>query len=74
MRRRSTRTSGNSAGRDDWTQAHNLAEANLEKLAELQRLWLIEAIENNVVPLDDCSFERINPDLAGRPQLIRAAH
>jgi arylsulfatase A-like enzyme len=58
-------------GPDDWTQAHNLAAENPEKLAELQRLWLIEAVKYNVVPLDDRSFERINPDLAGRPQLIR---
>ena len=58
-------------GPDDWTQAHNLAKENPEKLAELQRLWLIEAVKYNVVPLDDRSIERINPDLAGRPQLIR---
>ncbi len=58
-------------GPDDWTQAHDLAEQNPEKLAELQRLWLIEAVKYNVVPLDDRSFERINADLAGRPQLIR---
>ena len=58
-------------GPDDWTQAHDLAEENPEKLAELQRLWLIEAVKYNVVPLDDRSFERINPDIAGRPQLIR---
>ena len=58
-------------GPDDWTQAHDLARDNPEKLAELQRLWLIEAVKYNVVPLDDRSFERINPDLAGRPQLIR---
>ncbi len=58
-------------GPDDWTQAHDLAEENPEKLAELQRLWLIEAVKYNVVPLDDRSFERINADLAGRPQLIR---
>jgi arylsulfatase A-like enzyme len=57
-------------GPDDWTQAHNLAAENPEKLAELQRLWLIEAVKYNVVPLDDRSFERINPDIAGRPQLI----
>ncbi len=43
----------------------------LQKLAELQRLWLIEAVKYNVVPLDDRGFERINPDIAGRPQLIR---
>ena len=58
-------------GPDDWTQAHNLAAENPEKLAELQRLWLIEAVKYNVVPLDDRGFERINSDLAGRPQLIR---
>ncbi len=58
-------------GPDDWTQAHDLAAENPEKLAELQRLWLIEAVKYNVVPLDDRGFERINPDIAGRPQLIR---
>jgi arylsulfatase A-like enzyme len=57
-------------GPDDWTQAHNLAADNPEKLAELQRLWLIEAVKYNVVPLDDRFVERINPDIAGRPQLI----
>jgi arylsulfatase A-like enzyme len=39
-------------GPDDWTQAHDLAKENPEKLAELQRLWLIEAVKYNVVPLD----------------------
>ena len=58
-------------GPDDWTQAHDLADENPAKLAELQRLWLIEAVKYNVVPLDDRGFERINPDIAGRPQLIR---
>jgi arylsulfatase len=58
-------------GPDDWTQAHDLAAKNPEKLAELQRLWLIEAVKYNVVPLDDRGFERINADIAGRPQLIR---
>ena len=58
-------------GPDDWTQAHDLVGENPEKLAELQRLWLIEAVKYNVLPLDDRGFERINPDIAGRPQLIR---
>jgi arylsulfatase A-like enzyme len=57
-------------GPDDWTQAHNLAAENPEKLAELQRLWLIEAVKYNVVPLDDRSFERFDADIAGRPKLI----
>ena len=58
-------------GPEDWTQAHNLAAKNPQKLAELQRLWLIEAVKYNVVPLDDRSFERFDADIAGRPQLIR---
>ncbi len=33
-----------------------------EKLHELQRLWLIEAVKYNVLPLDDRQIERINPD------------
>ncbi len=58
-------------GPDDWTQAHNLAAENPKKLADMQRLWLIEAVKYNVVPLDDRRVERFNPDIAGRPQLIR---
>ncbi len=58
-------------GPDDWTQAHDLAAENPEKLADMQRLWLIEAVKYNVLPLDDRSFERFNADIAGRPQLIR---
>jgi arylsulfatase len=56
---------------DDWTQANDLAPEQPEKLAELQRLFLIEAARYDVLPLDDRRFERFNPDLAGRPQLIR---
>ena len=58
-------------GPDDWTQAHDLAAEQPEKLAELQRLFLVEATKYNVLPLDDRRFERFNPDLAGRPQLVR---
>jgi arylsulfatase len=58
-------------GPDDWTQAKNLAKENPKKLAELQRLFLIEATKYHVLPLDDRRVERFNPDLAGRPQLIR---
>ena len=58
-------------GPDDWTQAHDLAKEQPEKLAELQRLFLIEAGKYNVLPLDDRRFERFNPDLAGRPQLVQ---
>ena len=57
-------------GPDDWTQAHDLAAEQPEKLAHLQRLFLIEATKYNVLPLDDRRVERFNADLAGRPQLI----
>jgi arylsulfatase A-like enzyme len=57
-------------GPDDWTQAHDLAGEQPEKLHELQRLFLMEAGKYNVLPLDDRRFERLNPDLAGRPQLV----
>ena len=55
----------------DWSQANNLAKQMPEKLHELQRLWLIEATRYDVLPLDDRVAERINPDLAGRPVLIK---
>ena len=57
----------------DWSQAHDLAEEMPEKLAELQQLWHDEAVKYNVLPLDDRRIERFNPDLAGRPQLIRGS-
>jgi hypothetical protein len=55
----------------DWSQARDLSAEHPDKLHELQRLWLIEAAKYNVLPLDDRVAERINPDLAGRPMLIR---
>ncbi|WP_322938233.1 arylsulfatase [Nocardioides bizhenqiangii] len=55
----------------DFSQARNLATEQPERLAQLQRLWLIEAVRYNVLPLDDRSAERVNPDLAGRPTLIQ---
>ena len=62
---------------DDWSQAHNLAKEMsgqpelAQKLHELQRLFLIEAVRYNVLPLDDRKTERFVPELAGRPMLIR---
>jgi arylsulfatase A-like enzyme len=56
---------------NDWSQSKDLAKANPQKLHELQRLWLIEAVKYNVLPLDDRFAERANADFAGRPQLIK---
>lgn len=58
-------------GPDDWTQARDISAEQPEKLAQLQRQWLIEAAKYGVLPIDDRRYERINPDLAGRPQLIK---
>jgi arylsulfatase A-like enzyme len=58
-------------GNTDYSQARDLKAEHPEKLAKLQRLWLIEAARNNVLPLDDRSGERLNPDLAGRPTLLK---
>jgi len=58
-------------GPGDWTQARDLAATQPDKLHELQRLFLVEAVKYNVLPLDDRRVERFNPDLVGRPQLIR---
>ncbi len=54
----------------DWTQAHDLAQEHPDRLHEMQRLFLIEAVKYNVLPLDDRRIERFNPELAGRPQLV----
>ena len=58
-------------GPDDWTQSRDLAKENPEKLHELQRLFLIEAVKYDVLPLDDRRLERFDPDLAGRPVLVK---
>jgi len=56
---------------EDWSQAHDLASEMPEKLEELKRLFLIEAVKYNVLPLDDRRIERFNSDIAGRPVLVK---
>jgi arylsulfatase A-like enzyme len=55
----------------DWTQVHDVAGDHPDKLAELQRLFLIEAVKYNVLPLDDRRIERFNSEIAGRPELAK---
>ena len=55
----------------DWTQTKDLAAEQPDKLAELQRLFLIEATKYNVLPLDDRGIERALPEVAGRPTLVQ---
>ncbi len=58
-------------GKVDYSQGNDVAGEHPEMLTKLQRLWLIEAVKYNVVPLDDRSAERLEPTIAGRPTLIR---
>jgi arylsulfatase len=44
-----------------------------EKLHALQRLFLIEAAKYGALPLDDRRAERLNPEIAGRPALIKGS-
>ena len=55
----------------DFSQARDLAAEQPERLAHLQRLWLIEGVKHGVLPLDDRGAERLNSELAGRPSLIK---
>ena len=54
----------------DWTQANDVSTENPEKLHELQRLFLIEAVRYGALPLDDRRIERFEPHTAGRPTLV----
>jgi arylsulfatase A-like enzyme len=57
--------------RADWTQFADVAAEHPERLHELQRRFLIEAANNNVLPLDDRVAERIDARVAGRPALVK---
>jgi arylsulfatase A-like enzyme len=58
-------------GSKDFTQANDQSKEMPDMLHKLQRMWLIEATKYNVIPLDDRQVERMLPDIAGRPTLIR---
>ncbi|BBL76167.1 arylsulfatase [Methylomagnum ishizawai] len=55
---------------DDFSQAEDLAAKNPAKLKELQALFLKEAGKYQVLPLDDRTIERLDPAIAGRPDLM----
>jgi hypothetical protein len=58
-------------GSKDWSQSRDLSKQMPQKLHELQRLWLIEATRYKVLPIDDRVTEKLNPDIAGRPVVIK---
>jgi len=53
----------------DFSEANDLAESNPDKLRELQRLFYIEAVKYDVLPLDNSKVERL--DVSNRPSNIR---
>ena len=55
---------------EDFSLANNLAEKNPEKLEELKKKFMDEAVKYNVLPIDDRSIERFDPVIAGRPDLM----
>ncbi len=54
----------------DFSCAHDLAATYPDKLEKLKGVFLEEAVKYHVLPLDDRAFERFNPVLAGRPDLM----
>lgn len=54
----------------DFSEAHDLAATNPAKLKEMQDLFTAEAVRNHVLPIDDRRSERLNPAIAGRPDLM----
>lgn len=55
---------------EDFSQANNLADKNPEKLEELKKKFMEEAVKYDVLPIDDRSIERFDPKVAGRPDLM----
>ncbi len=54
----------------DFSLPNDLAAQNPEKLKEMQELFMNEAVKYNVLPIDDRSIERFDPQIAGRPDLM----
>jgi arylsulfatase len=55
---------------EDFSGSTDLAASNPDKLKELQAMFLAEAAKYQVLPIDDRSVERMDPAVAGRPDLM----
>ena len=55
---------------EDFSQAKNVAAENPGKLEELKKKFMDEAVKYNVLPIDDRGIERLDPAIAGRPDLM----
>ncbi|QJX00859.1 arylsulfatase [Frigoriglobus tundricola] len=54
----------------DFSLADDRAAQEPDRLKDMQALFLKEAVKYNVLPIDDRGIERLNPALAGRPDLM----
>jgi len=55
---------------EDFSLSKNLASKHPDKLKEMQKLFMKEAERHHVLPIDDRVIARVNPALAGRPDLM----
>jgi arylsulfatase len=55
---------------DDFSESNDVGASNAAKLKELQALFMKEAERYRVLPIDDRSIERLDPTIAGRPDLM----
>ena len=56
--------------RQDFSLAHDLAAEHPEKLQQMKDLFMKEAIQDKVLPIDDRIQERMDASIAGRPDLM----
>jgi arylsulfatase len=56
--------------RTDFSLINDLSKKEPKKLAEMQALFMKEAEQNYVLPIDDRVVERVNAELSGRPDLM----
>ena len=56
--------------KEDFSMSTDLADKHPDILAELQKVFLAEAVKYKVLPLDDRRQELFNPNIAGRPDLM----
>ena len=56
----------------DFSQSNDLAAREPARLADLKARFEREAVRNRVYPIDDRRLERLNAEVAGRPDLVGA--
>jgi len=56
--------------REDFSLTNNLADKHPKKLEDLQALFMSEAEKYHALPIDDRVIARMNPAIAGRPDVM----